>query len=321
MPPTQTAAHREIRADDGPEPTTAALEARLATIEAGLQRVLSVVCTPTPSATYLGDGLVFLPTSLGLPLVGFADDLQITASLLMHRSWDVPTTHLLERVLHPGDAFLDIGANIGYFTVFGATQVGGTGHVHAFEPNPRTFDVLARNVRLNTFGHVCTLHASALADAPGRRVMHTFTRNQGSSTLAELPDRLLAEWHERPIEQEVPVTTLDAAFAGTDTVFSCIKVDAEGSEAMIWAGGERFFRDHVGPHTVILLEWNPPALEGAGADRAALLARFIRAGFSVWRRDDRLAVTAIRELADLDDWCISELVLARDPARVRAVCP
>ena len=264
---------------------------------------------------------MFLPTSLGLPLIGFADDLQITASLLMHRCWDVPTTHLLERVLRPGDAFLDIGANIGYFTVFGATQVGGTGRVHAFEPNPRTFDVLARNVRLNTFGHVCTLHASALADAPGRRVMHTFTRNQGGSTLAALPDRLLAEWHERPTEQEVPVTTLDDAFAGTDTVFSCIKIDAEGSEAMIWAGGERFFADHVGPDTVVLLEWNPPALQGAGADRQALLARFGRAGFSVWRRDDRLAVTPIREVADLDDWCISELVLARDPARVRAVCP
>jgi FkbM family methyltransferase len=321
MPHAQTTAPRDDRPDLELGLATAAFETRLETIEAGLQRVLSVVCTQRPSATYLGDGLVFLPTSLGLPLIGFADDLQITASLLMHRCWDVPTTHLLERILRPGDAFLDIGANIGYFTVFGATQVGGTGRVHAFEPNPRTFDVLARNVRLNTFGHVCTLHASALADTAGRRVMHTFTRNQGGSTLAELPDRLLAEWHERPTDQEVPVTTLDAAFAGTGTVFSCIKMDAEGSESMIWAGGERFFRDHVGTDTIVLLEWNPPALQGAGADRHALLARFARAGFSVWRRDDRLAVTPVRDVADLDDWCISELVLARDPARVHAVCP
>ncbi len=321
MPPAHTAPPRNPSPDLDLAAATAALEARLRTIESGLQRVLSVVCTPAPSATYLGDGVVFVPTSLGLPLLGFADDLQITASLLMHRCWDVPTTHLLERILRPGDGFLDIGANIGYFTVFGATQVGGTGRVHAFEPNPRTFDLLARNVRLNTFGHVCTLHSSALADTPGRRVMHTFTRNQGGSTLADLPERLLAEWHERPTEQEVPVTTLDDAFAGIDTVFSCIKMDAEGSEAMIWAGGERFFRDHVGPQTVVLLEWNPPALQGAGADRHALMAQFARAGFSVWRRDDRLAVTPVRAVADLDDWCITELVLARDPARVRAVCP
>lgn len=302
-------------------PSAAALEARLRAVEFQLQRVLSVVCTPAPTSTYIGDGLVFIPTSLGFPMLGFADDLQLTASLLMHRQWDTPTTHLLERILQTGDAFLDIGANIGYFTVFGAMQVGATGHVHAFEPNPRTHDLLARNVRLNTVGHVCSLHASALADTPGSRVLNTFVRNQGSSSLAALPDRLLDEWHERPTARPVPVTTLDATFSGTTTIFSCVKIDAEGSEEMIWAGGGRFFVDHVDRHTLILLEWNPPALQGAGADRHRLMARFTGAGFSVWRRDDRLGVTPIGSVAELDDWCISELILARDPARIRAVCP
>jgi hypothetical protein len=90
---------------------------------------------------------------------------------------------------------------------------------------------------------------------------------------------------------------------------------------MIWAGGETFFRTHVDARTLVLLEWNPPALVGAGADRAALFAAFERHGFAVWRRDDALKATRVGGVEDLDDWCISELILARDPARVAAVCP
>lgn len=297
------------------------LDARLRAVERDVQRVLSVVCTPPPTPAYLGDGLVFLPTSLGFPLIGFADDLQVTAALLMQRRWDVPTTQLLERILRPGDAFLDVGANIGYFTVFASMLVGFHGRVHAFEPNPRTHDLLARNVRLNTVGHVVTLHARALADAAGTRTLHTFVHNQGGSTLAQLPDRLLAEWHERPADREVAVTTLDATFAGSGVTFACVKLDAEGSEELIWRGGERFFADCVDARTIVLLEWNPPALGGLGVDREAFMARITNAGFSVWRRDDHLVATPVRTAAELDDWRISELLLARDPARIRTVCP
>lgn len=302
-------------------PQSTVANARLSVIERQLHQMLTIVSAPPRSATYLGQGLLLMPTTLGFPLIGFADDLQLTPSFLMDRRWDEPTTHLLERILGPGDRFLDIGANIGYFTVFGAMVVGGTGHVHAFEPNPRTVDVLHRNVRMNKVGHVCTVHDAALGDHAGTATLHTFIGNQGSSTLSTLPDRLLDEWHERPGEQRVAMTTLDEAFAGSNEVFSCIKMDAEGSEARIWAGADRFFRAHVDDRTVVLLEWNPPGLTGAGADRCALLATFARYGFSVWRRDDRLAVTPITDVSQLDDWCNAELVLARDPARVAAVFP
>jgi hypothetical protein len=119
----------------------------------------------------------------------------------------------------------------------------------------------------------------------------------------------------------VSMTTLDEAFADRDEVFSCIKMDAEGSEALIWAGADRFFQTHVDNHTIILLEWNPLGLVGVGTDRRALMAAFARQGFTVWQRDDHLKVTRITDVAQLDDWCNAELILTRDPARVAAVCP
>jgi hypothetical protein len=139
--------------------------------------------------------------------------------------------------------------------------------------------------------------------------------------LSTLPDYLLDEWHERPVDREVPLSTLDAVFAERDEVFSCIKMDAEGSEAMIWAGGTRFFREHVDDRTLVLLEWNPPALAGAGADARALLATFASHGFKVWRRNDQLAVTPITDASQLSDRHNCELLLARDPGRLAEVCP
>src|SRR3989304_509633 len=46
---------------------------------------------------------------------------------------------LFRKYLRPGDIFMDIGANIGYFTLLAASCVGPAGHVHSFEPNPETF--------------------------------------------------------------------------------------------------------------------------------------------------------------------------------------
>jgi FkbM family methyltransferase len=309
--PTATSAERPAGLD--------AVNARLARLERDLMRVMSIVANPAPRATYLGNGLVFLPTAHGLPLIGFADDLQLTPSLLQSRTWDEPTTRVMERIIRPGDRMLDIGANIGYFTIYGAALAGGTGHVHAFEPNPRTHALLARNVRLNNFSHVCTLHAAALGDRLGDVTLHTFRNNQGGSTLSTLPAQLLAEWHEHPVDHRVPMTTLDDVFGESLETFACIKIDAEGSEATIWAGGRRFFRERVTDRTIILLEWNPPALQGAGADRRGLMETFRWHNFQVWRRTDRPGAIPVTDVDQLDDWCNCELVLARDPARVAEV--
>jgi FkbM family methyltransferase len=236
--------------------------------------------------------------------------------IFMQQEYEPAETRFISRTLHSGDVFIDIGANIGYFTIYGAALAGGTGHVHAFEPNPRTHALLARNVRLNNFSHVCTLHAVALGDRPSDVTLHTFESNQGGSTLSTLPEQLLAEWHEHPVDHRVRMTTLDDVFGESSEEFTCIKMDAEGSEAMIWAGGRRFFRERVTDRTIILLEWNPPALRGAGADRRSLMETFRSHNFQVWRPTDQPGAVPVTDVDQLDEWCNCELVLARDPARV-----
>ena len=63
--------------------------------------------------------------------------------------WEPYETSLLLSMLRPGDVFVDVGANIGYFSVLAASVVGDDGAVFAFEPDPDNFRLLRRNVALN----------------------------------------------------------------------------------------------------------------------------------------------------------------------------
>lgn len=59
-------------------------------------------------------------------------------------TYEPETTFLMRRILREGDIFIDVGANIGYFTAIGAALVGKTGEVHSFEPAPFIFSYLKK---------------------------------------------------------------------------------------------------------------------------------------------------------------------------------
>ena len=72
----------------------------------------------------------------------------------------------LRAIIRPGDVFLDIGANVGFFTILGARLVGDSGSVVAFEPEPRNVAALRDNVALNDFANV-TVVAAAVSSSTG----------------------------------------------------------------------------------------------------------------------------------------------------------
>lgn len=64
------------------------------------------------------------------------DDETITAIMIEDGQWEPTETSVLRSQLRPGDTFINVGANIGYYTVLGSKLVGENGHVIAFEPDP-----------------------------------------------------------------------------------------------------------------------------------------------------------------------------------------
>ncbi|HYO82654.1 MAG TPA: FkbM family methyltransferase [Bryobacteraceae bacterium] len=258
---------------------------------------------------YMGRGTILTRTNRGLDLICRSDDVQITPRLLRQGAWEPALVSLMEQWLKPGMKYLDIGANVGYFTTIAGTLVGHFGRIHAFEPHPEIYRLLQLNAELHRQSYICTFENLALADTPGERTFNTFRANIGSSTLSSLPPRLLGEMHEEPVPVTVPCTTLNEYYAGRNEVFDFIKIDAEGAECMIFEGGANFFRRNVHSGTVVSVECTPPARQGLGRSPSELIDRVGQAGYSVWQITSQGALSAVTRVGDLDTYAISDLVL------------
>src|SRR5205085_2405908 len=180
-------------------------------------------------------------------LICKSQDVQITPSLIYDRVWDPPLTRFYQENLKPGMTYLEIGANIGYFTVLGANLVGHLGAVHAFEPQPEAFSLLELNCRLNNCSYICQLVAKGVSDHDAERSLYQFEHNFASATLSKLPPKLLAEFNEQPSVTRVPCVSLDSYYSGRGIVFDFIKMDAEGAEPLIFEGGRSFLDRCVTP--------------------------------------------------------------------------
>jgi len=165
----------------------------------------------------------------------------------LRRSGDT-AARLVDELVGPGTVALDIGANWGLFAWALERQVGPSGHVHVFEPNPEHADSLRRmsGERPNV-----TVHAVALSDHTGAARLHipvhAGRRCSYEATLRE-PEFNGGD-HE---EVDVPVWTLDEALHAPSQPLGFIKCDVEGHEAALLRGATRTL--HSLPTLLIELE-------------------------------------------------------------------
>ncbi|MFC7542969.1 FkbM family methyltransferase [Siccirubricoccus deserti] len=94
-------------------------------------------------------------------------DQGLAPHLMLDGYWEYWVSDFIWRNVKPGETVADIGANLGYYTVLLADLVGPGGRVMAFEPNPRLFDLLQRNVAINGFSRWANCHAKAVAAKSG----------------------------------------------------------------------------------------------------------------------------------------------------------
>jgi FkbM family methyltransferase len=163
------------------------------------------------------------------PVSHFGNELGTTGS------YEPPLTALVQHILRPGDVFIDVGANEGYFTIVGSHSVGD-GRVWTIEPQIRLAPVIRENLRLNGRTNV-ELVPVALSDTAGTTAIHLApSTNTGASGMVV--------WQPFSRRESVPTTTFDR-FASDRGVTEArlIKIDCEGAEAAIVRGAEQFFAD------------------------------------------------------------------------------
>ena len=176
-------------------------------------------------------------------------------------------------VLKPGDTVIDIGANIGWYTIFAAKLVGASGKVIAFEPEPRSFSFLQRNVALNRLSNVI-VENKALSNKEEKVRLFIDEQNRGNHHIFD--------WSDGRHYIEVDALQLDDYLARSTGIAKVdfIKIDMQGAEGVILEGMRQTLERN--PNLQLDVEILPAALKQAGTDPAALLSDLERAGYEFW---------------------------------------
>jgi len=219
-------------------------------------------------------------------------------------------------LLRPGDVALDVGANIGAFTVAMARAVTASGRVFAFEPFAVARRRLQRTLELNATHNVEVLSA-AVADRVGSATLVDYGAGYESwSTLAPREIETAAGMVRAAGHTEVGTTTLDAfaAARGLDRA-AVAKIDVEGAEAFVIAGA----RDLLARRAidVLFVEASDETLEAAGASVHGLLATLRADGLHVFELNGDGSVDPALPSGRVDR--LMQLVAVTDAGRKRLV--
>ena len=163
---------------------------------------------------------------------------------------DEPEYSLLPEVLQPGDWVVDVGANVGHYTLRCSELVGADGRVVAFEPVPASFELLSANAARSTFTNITLINAAAsdTCCVLGMTIpkfatgLTDYYRAQLSGDSGEL--RVLC----------VPVDSL-----GIDERVKLVKIDAEGHELAVIRGMKRLVMKY---RPILIVESNDAEVAG-----------------------------------------------------------
>lgn len=207
------------------------------------------------------------PVELGGFRWSMPDSLRATFLLQDH---EPGMRRVLERLLRPGMVVADVGANIGYHTLFAARRVQPGGRVFAVEPEATNLAHLRENLRLNEVVGVTVLPVAA-GSARRRRRFHRRS------------DAGHHGFHPHPVEQtreivEVEEVPLDELIEGRVDV---VKIDVEAGELEVLDGMRHVLENNPGIR--LLVEWNPPLMTAAGQRPEGLPERLSELGFEISR--------------------------------------
>jgi FkbM family methyltransferase len=160
-------------------------------------------------------------------------------NIYLRGSYDSGIASVVKQLVRPGMRVVDVGANVGSYTLLIAKRVGPGGRVAAFEPNPEVYDRLLANLQLNSLDDRVELFRCALSEQPGTAKLYlprSGYRNRGIASLVHYSDS-----QDRTIE--VSLARLDDAIAHWERV-DIIKVDTDGHDYGVLMGAKGLIERH-----------------------------------------------------------------------------
>ena len=194
---------------------------------------------------------------------------------VVSRNFEAPLARLVARLVEPGEDVVDIGANVGLFTVLLGRSVG-SGRVLAVEPHPEARAMLLRNINRNSIKNV-NVFAGAASNHDAGVVLHS---SAGFSEYASLGGSHHPNAPTTDVREiEVPSKTLDQLTTEEGIHPSFIKIDVEGAEGLVLRGGENVLNKY---RPVLLAELDDRLLSPLGDDARTVINLLNTAGYRVF---------------------------------------
>lgn len=184
--------------------------------------------------------------------------------------WEPQATAFILRRLQPGDGFIDVGANIGYFSLLAARRVGAEGCVTSIEASPDIFHFLTENIARNRSA-IRALNFAA-SDTRGTVTLYQGDEhNCGTTTIAATAGASVAA--------TISSASLDELLTDQEKIKArLIKIDVEGAEASVVAGMKSLLTTGR-KDCEFLVEIHPEMLARLGRKPDDVLLPFCQAGF------------------------------------------
>ncbi len=285
-------------------------ESRLFGLESQLTRVegyayasarrVSVACGPTE---------VLVRTAVGYVLCA-ATDAALISSLLETGELESGTRLLIQKIIQPGNTFIDVGANVGMHTLAAAIAMQGQGRIIAFEPFPTTHDLLRKTIWMNGYAGIAETCQAAVSNHDGVQALF-LGATSGHHSLFQLPAVNVPA--APPVE--VPLVRLDTVL-NADIKVDLIKIDVEGAELDVLESARSIILNN--PDIALIVEFGFSHLQRTGHLTAAWLKPFEEMGLCFRAIEATSGATLDWTMQDLEKVSSVNLLFARPESTVWA---
>jgi FkbM family methyltransferase len=245
---------------------------------------------------YFGDHTALVATRWGAKMLVDTRDAALSPWIVLDGLWETHVTEWLQHTLRPGQVFVDVGANVGYFTLLGGQLVGPQGRVVAVEAHPGLEELLRRNVIMNgLYGYVTTWHRAAWSSSTSLQ-LHQRLNFSGASSVGAIGTEALDRLGDTEEMVEVQAVPIDDLLEGLPPI-DVLKMDIEGAELQAFTGLARTMR--ASQDIAVMFEWAPALMEAVGDKAEALVDLLEGHGFRFRLLEDDLASIERAKLLDL----------------------
>jgi len=241
--------------------------------------------------------VILIPVQEHQMYIDIGDMGDLAPALVSTGIYNKQMTKVVESVITREMVCLDIGANIGYFTLIMARLAGEKGRVFAFEPEPYNFDLLVKNITVNGY-HNITPVKKAISNKNGRTTLFVDKTNLGSHSLARQGENTHTFGRDTI---EVETQTLDSFFRDYNGKIDFIKIDVEGAEPAVLEGMETMINQNK--DLLIITEFLPNVISRFGSLPEEYLSRLVNYGFNLYGIDEEKESFALMDIASLLKEC------------------